>query len=178
MRRFKGLGLGKGYRNLQYLDPKVHSDAAKGRSQPQKLSYLTTYCYKGTYGRKLLNPELLIEALKQQKLKNLIVTPRSIKFELMGKSVSYKAKYNRTVGNIANWGHSKTDNRLFIDEDVPDRYKPQLLVHEGVEQFVSEKFGLKYPEAHAIAEHFEQKYAKANNINWQDSQNAIFKTKL
>jgi hypothetical protein len=178
MRRFKGLGLGKGYRNLQYLDPKIHSDAAKGRRQPQKFSYLTTYCYKGTYGRKLLNPELLIEALKLQKLKNLQVSQHSVKFELMGKSACYKSKYNRTVGNIANWGHSLKDNRVFIDKDVPEPYKKQLIVHEAVEQFVSEKFGLKYKEAHDIAEHFERKYAESQGIDWQKSQDAIFKTKL
>ena len=36
-RKGLGRGLGKGYKNLIPKDPKVHSDSAKGRKQPQKV---------------------------------------------------------------------------------------------------------------------------------------------
>jgi len=36
-RKGLGKGKGKGYKNLQGRDPKVHSDSAKGRKQPQRL---------------------------------------------------------------------------------------------------------------------------------------------
>ena len=175
MRKNLGKGLGMGYKNLVCSDPKVHRQSRFGISQPQRMPQLL---YNGTYGRKIDQPEAIIKALKRQKLKNLIITRNSINFDYMGRHIHYSIKYNSTVKNIANWGHSFTDNRVFIDEDVPDRYKPQLAVHEAVEQFASEKLGLKYPEAHQVAEYQEQRFAETKGIDWQTSQNAIFKTKV
>jgi hypothetical protein len=37
MRKGMGKGKGRGYKNLMGRDPRVHSDSAKGRKQPQKL---------------------------------------------------------------------------------------------------------------------------------------------
>jgi len=36
-RKGLGKGKGKGYKNLQGRDPKIHSDSARGRKQPQKI---------------------------------------------------------------------------------------------------------------------------------------------
>jgi len=39
-RKGLGRGLGKGYKNIIPKDPKVHSDSAKGRKQPQKVNII------------------------------------------------------------------------------------------------------------------------------------------
>jgi len=39
-RKGMGAGKGKGYKNLQGRDPKIHSDSSKGRKQPQKMPNL------------------------------------------------------------------------------------------------------------------------------------------
>jgi len=39
VRQGMGKGMGKGYKNLQGRDPKIHSDSARGRKQPQKISH-------------------------------------------------------------------------------------------------------------------------------------------
>jgi len=39
-RKGLGKGKGKGYKNLQGRDPKVHSDSARGRKQPQKINII------------------------------------------------------------------------------------------------------------------------------------------
>lgn len=176
----KGLGLhrGKGYRNLICTDPRIHSQSRRGIRQRQKLPLLTTSIYNGTYGRKLLHPELIIESLKRAKIEDVRYSNGRIKLKFNGQPISNTIKENPTVRNIANWGHSFTDNRVFIDKDAPSRYKPQLALHEAIEQHISEKHGLKYPEAHQIAEHFEQQYAESKGIDWDSSQKAIFKTKL
>jgi len=39
VRKGLGKGRGKGYKNLQGRDPKIHSDSSKGRKQPQKIQH-------------------------------------------------------------------------------------------------------------------------------------------
>jgi hypothetical protein len=170
----KGLGLhrGRGYFNILMADSRVHSLSSKGISQPQHLPY------SGTYQRKIVNPKVGIDELKSLPLGKVYYDSKRVAFRLGDRNINYKLKFNGRVGNIANWGHSLKDNRLFIDRDVPERYKPQLAVHEGVEQYVSENFGFRYPEAHDIAEHFERKYADEHGIDWETSQKAIFNTKI
>lgn len=36
-RRGLGKGRGKGYKNINFADPKIHADSAKGKKQPQKI---------------------------------------------------------------------------------------------------------------------------------------------
>jgi hypothetical protein len=172
MRKGLGLNRGRGYFNILMADSRVHSLSAKGISQPQQLAY------SGTYSRKIINPEMGIEELKALPLGNVYYDRKRVAFMFGDKHINYKIKFNRKVGNIANWGHSLRDNRLFIDNDVPEKYKPQLAVHEAIEQYVSENYGFRYPEAHNIAEHFERKYADSHNIDWETSQKAIFNTKI
>jgi hypothetical protein len=38
MRKGMGKGKGRGYKNLMGRDPRVHSDSAKGRKQPQRIA--------------------------------------------------------------------------------------------------------------------------------------------
>jgi hypothetical protein len=143
-----------------------------------KEALLTTNIYKGTYGRKILHPELVIESLMLAKITDVHATKDRIKLKFNGQPINCAIKENPTVKNIANWGHSFIDNKVYLDKDAPSRYKPQLALHEAIEQHVSEKHGLKYREAHQIAEHFERKYAESQGIDWEASQNAIFATKL
>lgn len=171
MRRGLGHGQGSGYKNILMQDSLIHRQSSLGIKQPQQI-------YQGTYRRQIINPETGIRQIKALPLGKVHYNGKFVKFNLGDRTICYKLKFNHSVGNIANWGHSMTDNRLFIDKDVPDRYKPQLAVHEAVEQFVSESYGFKYREAHDIAEHFERKYADQHGIDWQTSQKAIFETPL
>jgi hypothetical protein len=166
MRRFKDIGHGKGYRNILQTDPTIHAQSAQGIKQPQILPYLYSgQLYNGTYGRKIINVEAIVDDLKMGKLSNVRFNGDRINF-------CWKGKW------LGNWGHSLKDNRIFLDKDIPDRYKPQMAIHEAIEQYVSEKFGLKYREAHEVAEHWEKEYAKMQGINWKKSQDAIFNTKI
>ena len=58
MRKGMGRGRGKGYKNIQGGDPKVHSQSAKGRKQPQKLSPRVEAMLKN-------NPNLKNKSFKQ-----------------------------------------------------------------------------------------------------------------
>jgi hypothetical protein len=162
-----GKGKGSGYYNLLSRDKVIHAQSAKGIRQPQ---------YVGTYGRVIRNPRRLVEELKNADIRNIKVKGGRVSMIFNGKPVSNPIKLNNKVGNIANWGHSLTDNKVFIDKDAP--YKKQLAVHEAVEQHVGEKYGLKYAESHEVAEHWERKFADSQGIDWQKSQQAIFKTKI
>jgi hypothetical protein len=166
----KGLGIGHGigYKNLIAIyDSKIHACNAKGIKQQQ---------YKGTYKRIVINPNEIIKRLKNAKITDLKITRKFISFKFNGKFIKNEIKINPKVGTIANWGHSLHDNRVFIDKDA--KYKNQLAIHEAIEQYVSENFGLKYQQAHDIATLFERKYATMHNINWQKSQSEIFNTKI
>jgi hypothetical protein len=181
MRKGRGIGQGKGYKNIiPTYDSHRHSLNAQGYKMPQRLGFLFAEHkgYQGTYGRQIHNVKRIIGNLKKAKLSDVTFTGKHIKLFLNGKEISYSVKYNKTVKNIGNWGHSLSDNRIFLDKDIPQRYKPQLAVHEAIEQYVSEKHGLKYPEAHEIAEHFEKQYAKSHGISWVQSEKAILNTKI
>jgi hypothetical protein len=167
MRKGQGTGQGMGYKNLLIFDSMIHAQSRQGIKQPQ---------YKGTYLRKIHNPDDLIATLKEKPLSNIYITKKHISFSIGSDRISNPIKYNTKVGNIANWGHSLPNKTIYIDKDAP--YWKQLAVHEAVEQYVSEKYGLKYKEAHDIATLFEQKYAKMHNINWEKSQSEIFNTKI
>lgn len=170
----KGLGLsrGRGYKNLiATYDSRVHANSSRGIKLPQT----TPNLYKGTYNRKLKDVDKLIVELKKKKLSDVKYKDGKVSLLFDGHRITNKVKLNHTVENIANWGHSLKDQRVFIDKDAP--YKPQLAVHEAIEQYMSEKYGLKYHEAHNIAEHFERKYCDMKGIDWDKSQQAIFKTK-
>ena len=171
MRKGLGIGRGKGYRNILIHDSPIHAQSRMGISQPQK-----TPIYKGTYGRKLANPQELVNNLKAMQLGDVHYTGKKIIFNFDGKRISNKVKFNGRVGNIANWGHSLKDNRVFIDKDAP--YPAQLALHEAIEQYASENYGLRYPEAHDIATHFEKVYADRQGIDWDKSQKAIYNTKI
>jgi hypothetical protein len=171
MRKGLGISQGRGYFNILMTDSRVHSQSAQGIPQPQRL-------YSGTYKRSIVNPQVGIKQIKSLPLGKVYYDGKRVAFMFGGKHINYKIKCNPRVGNIANWGHSLKDNRVFIDRDVPKKYKPQLAVHEAVEQYVSENFGFRYPEAHDIAEHFERKYTDAHGIDWETSQKAIFKTEI
>jgi hypothetical protein len=167
-RKKLGLSLGKGYRNLiPNYDSRIHANSARGIKLPQ--------AYKGTYNRILRNPEMLIKQLKAKRISDVKFHNGVVSLKFDGQTITNDIKLNKKVDNIANWGHSLKDQRVFIDKDAP--YKPQLAVHEAIEQYVSEKYGLKYQEAHNIAEHFEKKYADSQSIDWDKSQKAILKTK-
>ena len=44
-RKGLGKGKGKGYKNIQGRDPKIHSDSARGRKQPQRIINLKRVAY-------------------------------------------------------------------------------------------------------------------------------------
>jgi hypothetical protein len=167
-RKKLGLSLGKGYRNLiPHYDSRVHANSARGIKLPQP--------YKGTYNRIIHNHELLMKRLKAKRISDVKFNNGDVSLKFDGHIIKSKIKLNPKVDNIANWGHSLKDQRVFIDKDAP--YKKQLAVHEAIEQYISEKYGLKYAEAHALAEHFERKYADSQGIDWEKSQKAILNTK-
>jgi hypothetical protein len=174
-RKYRDLGRGKGYRNIIISDSKVLRNNRLGIKSPQRLPLRSLYC--GTYGRKIADVDKVISKLKKGSLTEYRFTGNHVSFKFDGQRISNDIVYKKHEGNLGNWGHRLDDNRVFIDKDIPKRYLPQMAVHESVEQFASEKFGLKYAEAHALANYWEKKYADKHGIDWETSQKAILTTK-
>jgi glycosylphosphatidylinositol transamidase (GPIT) subunit GPI8 len=58
---------------------------------------------------------------------------------------------------VASW--SRTDRVVYIDDDVPVKYHKYLAIHETVEKYLNEKYGLDpNSDAHIIAEKVEKQY--------------------
>jgi hypothetical protein len=63
---------------------------------------------------------------------------------------------NKQASHELNFHPSPADNEIFIDEKLKGRKKRQVIVHEKIEMYNMQK-GMKYKQAHAIAEKMDKK---------------------
>jgi hypothetical protein len=87
VRKGMGKGKGRGYKNLMGKDPRVHSDSAKGRKQPQKLTFAQRFipAFRPTAPRKPI----------PDKYKNIVA-----KYEPTVKKWGWKRIYSSSTGDF------------------------------------------------------------------------------
>lgn len=118
-----------------------------------------------------INPE------KRPIVKRLVaMNALNVKYD--GKVISFR--YDRTIlknkvimkkhlGWVGQW--SKTSDKIYYDDDLVKQPKELLcvLIHESIEKYVSEKYGLSdSAEGHYVASMIEQKFARQSGVNWGD----------
>ncbi len=79
--------------------------------------------------------------------------------------------------HVAEW--SRRRKQVFVDREIlgSDREKSfrALCVHEAVEKFVSEKFGLDVDtEAHPVAARKEREYLEKIGGNWRSHEHIVY----
>lgn len=107
---------------------------------------------------------------------NVRFTKNKVSLDYSGHRVS-DAILVRQESHVGDW--SRRRKRVFVDKRIlgKDREKSfrALCVHEAIEKFVAEKFGLKVDsEAHAVATRKEQEYLKKIGGNWRSHELIVY----
>jgi hypothetical protein len=109
----------------------------------------------------------IVASLLRKSITNIRFTGKTISFTYDGKKLRNKVKRLRYVPLVADW---KPNNPLVTyDDDVSKKREILLLaIHESVEKYVAQKYGLsKVTAAHYVATFIERKVARKMHINWE-----------
>lgn len=122
-----------------------------------------------------------VEILLKTPLKNVkFSNDKRISAEFFGEKFSYRVVVKREP-DIADWSRKRKE--IYIDRQIAtkdrflhtDSFKA-LCVHEAVEKFVVEKFGLKVDEeAHIVATKKERQYLKKIGGSWRSHQALVYR---
>jgi len=122
--------------------------------------------------------------LHQTFVKLLLKYPASdIKFSKDRISLNF---FNRRISDkitvkredhVAEWSRKRKE--IFIDRNFGEREREKsfraLCIHELIERFLVEKFGLKLDEeAHVVATHKEKEYLESVKGNWRSHELKVF----
>lgn len=123
-------------------------------------------------------------ALHKEFIKILLKSPvKDVKFSKNKVSITF---FNHRISDeikvkpeehVADWSRKRKE--IFIDKKITssDRKKSfkALCVHELIEKFLAEKFGLNLDkEAHLVATKKEKEYLKSINGNWKSHEQIIY----
>jgi len=110
---------------------------------------------------------------------------KRISMTFFGEKISYRIIVKRVKG-IGNWSRKREE--IYIDKQITTRNRlphtasfKALCVHETVEKFLVEKYGLDVDnEAHVVAVKKEKQYLKKMGGDWKSHQMLVYRkwTKL
>ncbi len=79
--------------------------------------------------------------------------------------------------HVAEWSRKRKE--IFVDKKITEEHRKKsfkaLCVHEVIERFLVEKFGLRLDEeAHAVATQKEKEYLKSIGGNWRSHELIVY----
>ncbi len=124
------------------------------------------------------------ETLRKAFLRLLLKAPlREVKFSgsrvsltFFGHRLSDKVVI-KTEDHVAEWSRKRKE--VFIDREITDKDRRKslkaLCVHEVIEKFLNEKFGLRTEtEAHTVATKKEKEYLESLGGNWRSHELIVY----
>ncbi len=120
--------------------------------------------------------QAFIKILMRVPLKQVRFSGNRISLIYFGKRISDKIKIKREP-HVAEWSRKRKE--VFIDKKItPEDRKRSfkaLCVHEVIEKFLAENFGLKTDtEAHVVAAQKEKEYLKSIGGNWRSHELIVY----
>jgi len=117
----------------------------------------------------------LVKILKEEKIKNLRIKDGWISFEYDGERIRDKIVIKKHECFVGNW--AKTKDKVYVDDDLKDKVDINAVaLHEAVEKFVTQKYGLSEDvESHDIANAKEKEYLKKIGKSWEKHQRVVDK---
>ncbi len=117
-----------------------------------------------------------IKILLKFPIKNVNFSKNKISLTFFNHRISDKIKI-KLEDHVAEW--SRRRKEVFIDKkiNISDKKKSfkALCVHELIEKFLVEKFGLKTDEeAHLVATQKEKEYLESINGNWRSHEHIVY----
>lgn len=130
---------------------------------------------KHTQKEKTLRKEF-VNILLKTPVKNIKFKGNRIALEFFGHRIADKISV-RLDYHVGNWSRKKKE--IFIDRNIStkDRRKSfeALCVHEVVEKFLTEKFGLNTDnESHVVAQQKTKEYIKNSGGNWLSHEMIVY----
>lgn len=111
----------------------------------------------------------LVERLKKEPVKNVKFTKDFISFEYDGKKIRNIIIIEKHQKFVGRW--DKILNVVYLDDDLKGLDLEAVALHESIEKYVSQKYGLKpFEEAHEIATVKEREYMERKKGNWASHQ--------
>ena len=117
-----------------------------------------------------------IKILMKFPLRNVKFSGNMVSLDFFGHRISDHIKIQRE-DHVADW--SRRRKEIFVDKKITenDRRKSfrALCVHEVIEKFLAEKFGLHVDkEAHLVALEKEKEYLKSIGGNWRSHELIVY----
>jgi hypothetical protein len=117
-----------------------------------------------------------VEILSKFPVREVKFFGNKVSLSFLGHRISDYA-VTKTEEHVAEWSRKRKE--IFIDKkiNIQDRRKSfkALCVHELIEKFLVEKFGLKVDtEAHVIATKKEKEYLKSIGGNWRSHELIVY----
>lgn len=125
---------------------------------------------------KALEKKKLLQKLLDSPVSNVRFSKQRVSLDFLGRRISDRIVVKREK-HVAEW--SRRRKQVFIDREISgfDREKSfrALCVHEVVEKFVAEKFGLTVDnEAHAVATRKEREFLEKCGGNWRSHELIVY----
>lgn len=117
-----------------------------------------------------------IKILKDAPLRDIKISGNKVSLTFFGHKISDKVVIKKEP-HVAEW--SRRRKEIFIDKEITakDRRKSfrALCVHEVIEKFLTEKFGLRTDtESHLVATQKEKEYLRSIDGNWRSHELIIY----
>jgi hypothetical protein len=125
--------------------------------------------HKGTFTR------YLVKILKREKIKNIQFGKDWISFEYDGEKIKNKIIIKKHESYVGSW--AKTKDKIYIDDDIKRKIDVKAVaLHESIEKFASQKYGLRYDvEAHDLADAKEKEFLERVDGTWIEHQRKVDK---
>jgi len=116
----------------------------------------------------------LIKSLLREKVKNVKIKKDWISLEYDEEKIKNKIVTKKHEVHVGSW--AKTRGKVYVDDDLKGKNRDSVALHEAIEKFVAEKYGLdEDTDAHKIAEEKEEEYFKKIGGNWRSHQMKVTK---
>ncbi|MCX6821808.1 MAG: hypothetical protein NTW30_03445 [Candidatus Aenigmarchaeota archaeon] len=117
----------------------------------------------------------LVRILKREKVKNIQFGKDWVSFEYDGEKIKNKIIIKKHESYVGSW--AKTKDKIYIDDDIKGKIDVKAVaLHESIEKFASQKYGLRYDvEAHDLADAKEKEFLERVDGTWIGHQRKVDK---
>ncbi len=113
-----------------------------------------------------------VKILLKYPVKNIKFFDGKISLTFFGHRISDKVIVKKE-DHVAEW--SRRRKEIFVDKNMANKSMKALCVHETIEKFLVDKFGLELDsEAHIVATQKEREYLNMIGGNWRSHELAVY----
>jgi hypothetical protein len=118
--------------------------------------------------------EALAQELAEEPVRNVSYTPDRISLTFNGETITNKIVIVPHESWVGSFSRKKAE--IYIDNDLPTEWREFISVHETIEKYLRERYGLDpNAEGHETAEAIEKAYwlKSRSESEWQQYNNVV-----